>query len=472
MLLMITSTLSPATDLGYVLHKHPDRHNETRLASGTAHVFYPVAAPERCTAALLVEVDPIALARDTRRRDFGAGLGHYVNDRPYAASSMLAVALAQVFRTAMRGRCDARPDLAARPIPLELTVPALPCRGGPELAGRLFGPLGWRVDAEPLPLDPDGEGVLAGASPYVRLRLRGEVRVADALNHLYVLLPVLDDGKHYWVTTDEVDKLVRAGTGWLAGHPDRELIAHRYLAHRRGLTEDAVARLAATDDMPEEALDDGGPAVTGTPGSGRPLAAQRVDAVVDALRAAGARSVVDLGCGEGRLLAALLADPAFERITGADASVRSLEKAKRRLRLDGLSDTQRARVTLLQTALTYRDPRLRGYDAAVLMEVVEHVDPPRLAALAHTVLGDAHPGTVVVTTPNAEYNVRFPELSAGAMRHRDHRFEWTREQFRNWVRAVADRFGYTAAFGSVGDDDPAVGPPTQLAVLSAGGDRD
>ena len=229
MLLTITTTRAPATDLGYLLHKHPDRLQSVEVASGTAHVFYPEATPERCTAALLLEVDPIGLVRDRK----AVGLGEYVNDRPYAASSMLAVAIKEAFRTALTGRCDARPELAASRIPLAINVPALRCRGGATLARRVFAPLGWHVDTRSRSLTPPEWG----DSPYLGLRLAGELRLADALNHLYVLLPVLDDAKHYWVSTDEVDKLIRAGGGWLAGHPEKDLIARRYLSHQKGLTE-------------------------------------------------------------------------------------------------------------------------------------------------------------------------------------------------------------------------------------------
>jgi len=126
-----SAAVEPATSLGFLLHKHPGRVQEFDLTVGRAHVFYPEATPQRCTVALLLEVDPVELVRGRR---FGAAdgfsLAQYVNDRPYAASSMLAVALGRVFRTAMAGRCDARPELAAAPLPLELHVPALPCQGG------------------------------------------------------------------------------------------------------------------------------------------------------------------------------------------------------------------------------------------------------------------------------------------------------------------------------------------------------
>jgi 3' terminal RNA ribose 2'-O-methyltransferase Hen1 len=468
-LLTVTTTRTPATDLGYLLHKHPARVQAFDVPVGTAHVFYPQASDDRCTAALLLEVDPVGLVRGHKGRGGdGFALGQYVNDRPYAASSMLAVAMARVFRTAMAGRCDARPELAAERMPLELHVPALPCSGGPALAARLFEPLGWTVTATGVALDETFPAW--GESRYVDLRLSGTIRLADALNHLYVMLPVLDDAKHYWVSPDEVDKLIRAGDGWLASHPERDLITRRYLAHRAGLFRTAVARLAEVDDTEPEQLDNATDAaqVGDEPDRPVPLAQQRHAAVLAALRTAGARRVADLGCGDGALLGQLLADPSYTDILGADVSVRALRSASRRLNLDTMPDRQRERLTQLQSSLTNPDTRLRGYDAVVLMEVLEHLDPPRLPALGQVVFGDAAAATVVVTTPNVEHNVRFESLPAGQPRHRDHRFEWTRSQFQDWAARVCDRFGYTVSFAPVGTDDPEVGPPTQLAVFTKG----
>lgn len=501
MLLTISTTLRPATDLGFLLHKHPDRVQEFERSFGTARVFYPEAGEDRCTAALLLEVDPVRLARSRGSSSPDFSLGQYVNDRPYAASSLLASALADVFRTARAGRCASRQDLADGPIPLEIRLPALPCRGGADLAHRLFGPLGWEVGAEAVPLDPGFPEW--GESRYVRLALRGNVRLADALNHLYVLLPVLDDAKHYWLAGDEVDKLVRAGEGWLAGHPDKGLITRRYLGRRWALTRTAFARLAELGDDVEETLD---PPVEEEPGAepsasaapvappgpageardepgegpgegpgdesgdgadeGRvPLNTLRREVVVAALEEIGARSVLDLGCGSGQLLSALLAKPVFTRVAGMDVSARALAMANRRLRTDRMPDAKRARLELFQGSLTYTDARLAGYDAAVLMEVVEHVDPPRLPALERVVFGTARPAHVIVTTPNVEHNIRY-ELLAGARRHPDHRFEWSRAEFAAWVAGVCETYGYAADLRPVGEDDPEVGAPTQMAVFS------
>ena len=297
------------------------------------------------------------------------------------------------------------------------------------------------------------------------LRLTGTVRLSDALNQLYVLLPVLDDAKHYWVGSDEVDKLIRAGAGWLAAHPERDLIVARYLRRRGVLARAALAALAESEGVDPDSIDDADAAPVVADDRPVPLAVQRRDTVLALLREIGARRVGDLGCGDGALLGALIEDPAFEQIIGADVSVRSLETAARRLRLDTMAERRRERLTLMQSSLTYRDDRLAGLDAAVLMEVVEHIDPPRLAAVERNMFGFAAPGTVIVTTPNIEHNVRFPNLPAGDFRHRDHRFEWTRAEFAAWSARVARAYGYRVRYVGIGADDPEVGPPTQAAVF-------
>jgi 3' terminal RNA ribose 2'-O-methyltransferase Hen1 len=465
-LLTITTTADPASDLGFLLYKHPGRVQSFDVSVGAAHVFYPEAGERRTTAALLLEVDPVGLVRG-RQGPSGEGfaLGQYVNDRPYAASSMLAVAMKEVFRTALTGRCEGHQELADSAIPLELRVPALPCRGGIDLARRVFEPLGWLVAATAVPLDPAMPNW--GDSRYVDIRLTGTVRLAEALNHLYVLLPVLDDAKHYWVSTDEVDKLVRAGGDWLAGHPEKEVITRRYLAHKRELTRDALARLAEVDDTEPEELDNSleGARIVAEPGQPMPLNEQRRGAVLAAVRAAGARRVGDFGCGEGVLVRDLLADARIEQVVATDVSARALQVAARKLKLDRMSERQRERLQIFQSSLTYRDDRLAGLDAAVLMEVIEHIDPPRLAAMERVVFGHASPSTVIVTTPNVEHNVRYETLPPGMPRHRDHRFEWTRGEFRDWAVPVAQRHGYGVRFLPVGADDPQVGPPTQMAIF-------
>jgi 3' terminal RNA ribose 2'-O-methyltransferase Hen1 len=481
MILTISTTHSPATDLGFLLHKHPDRVHTLAMGFGTALVIYPEATAERASASLIVDVDAVGLVRGHRGGGSDFSLEPYVNDRPYAVSSFLSVAMGKMFSTAMSGRSKERPELAHRPIALEVSLPVVPCRGGEAVIRRLFEPLGYAVEATPIAVDAVFPAW--GDSRYLALRLAATLRLKDLLEHLFVLLPVLDDDKHYWVGADEVDKLLRRGGDWLASHPERNLIAGRYLRHDRALTHQAMARLSEDDPVdPDEASADNDareeiveatarPIPADLVASGRPeeptLHRQRLAAVVEVVAASGARRVVDLGCGEGRLVQALLTTTHVHCVVGVDVSHRALELAARRLHLESMAPRQRQRVELLQGSLTYRDARLQGFDAATLIEVIEHVEPSRLTSVERVLFGHAHPRLVVVTTPNIEYNVRFAGLAPGALRHRDHRFEWTRGELAAWATGVADRHGYEVTISGVGPDDPEVGAPTQMAAFRA-----
>jgi len=464
MLLTITTTHQPATDLGYLLHKNPSRLHSFELSFGRAYVFYPEASAERCTAALLLDVDPVGLVRNRKGPSGERGtLDQYVNDRPYVASSFLSVAIARVLASALGGRSKDRPELAATPIPLRAGISVLPCRGGEGFLRRLFEPLGYEIVAQRHSLDPMFPEW--GESIYYDVELSGQLRLQDLLEHIYVLVPVLDNEKHYWVGDDEVEKLLRHGGSWLASHPEKEEIAKRYLKYRRDLARDALARLVdeempepdvaeATHDREEEAVE-----------KGLNLNNQRLNAVLAALKSVNAKRVLDLGCGEGKLLRTLLQDPSFAEIVGVDVSHRALQIAHERMRLERLPTRQRDRIKLIHGSLTYRDKRLSGFDAASVVEVIEHLDQPRLAAFERVLFEFARPNSIVLTTPNVEYNARFETLPAGSFRHKDHRFEWTRAQFGEWAKLVADKHGYSVRFLPVGPVDSEVGAPTQMAVF-------
>ena len=470
MLLTITTTHVPATDMGFLLEKHPDKVHEFELSSGRATVFYPEATPERCTVALLLEIDSIGLVRSGTARHSDPGMDQYVNDRPYVASSFLSVALGAAFRSALAGKSRHRPELADTPLALEARIAVLPCRGGEQLLLDLFAPLGYVAEVIRLPLDTQFPEW--GGSPYYSLTLRGTVRLQDLLRHLYVLIPVLDDRKHYWVGEDEVEKLLRQASDWLPAHPMKESIARRYLKNRRSLARMALERLTVEEDgevAEESVLEDEAPPVARREVELEKrvsLQERRLEKVTELVTTVGAKSVVDLGCGEGQLLPRLLKLSSVDRIVGMDVSVRSLERAADRLHLDRMSPRQRARIELLHGSLLYRDTRLEGFDLATVIEVIEHLDPPRLAALERVLFEAARPTFVIVTTPNREYNVNFQGLPAGAFRHADHRFEWTREEFRAWCARQGERFGYSVEYSPVGDEHAVTGPPTQLALFS------
>ncbi len=470
MLLTITTTHSPATDIGYLLHKSPDNLHSKKLPFGQAHVFYPEATKEKCTAALLLDIDPIGLVRKNRGTAFP--LEQYVNDRPYVASSFMSVAINRVFGTLLSGTSKHRQELVDQDIPLKTKIYALPCRANKSFLKDLFEPLGYDVETESYALDrkfPEW-----GDSSYFTLTLEKSCPLRELLIHLYVLIPVLDNKKHYFIGDDEVEKLLQYGEGWLQDHPQKEKIANRYFRNLRSFSRIALDRLA--DDSPvidddeesgdpvkadsqEEALEDS--IKTEKKVS---LHIQRHKAVIHALKEHNITTLLDLGCGEGKLLRFLKNEKSFSKIAGCDVSIKSLEIVLERLK----PDEQRRgepEIELFQSALTYRDKRFSDYEAATLVEVIEHIDVSRLSALERVVFEAANPRVVIVTTPNSEYNTLFETLSAGQFRHTDHRFEWTRLEFKDWANRVAKSNGYEVSFHPIGDEDKKYGAPSQMAVF-------
>ena len=462
MLLTLSTTYSPATDLGYLLHKHPARIQSFTLPFGQAHVFYPEARTEKCTAALLLDVDSVGLIRRARGQFAeNFALSQYVNDRPYVASSFLSVAISRVFGSALSGKCKERPELVKATIPLSAKLSILPCRGGEKLLRRLFEPLGYTLEAERHTRNTQFPEW--GDSRYFTVTLEKTCSLSELLTHLYVLMPVLDDEKHYWVGDAEVEKLLKHGDNWLTAHPEQESIVFRYLKHQRKLTREALAQLREED---AQETDESGQAQEEQVEERIGLNEVRLAMVTEVLKQCGAKRVLDLGCGEGKLLRKLLAEEQFEEIVGMDVSHRILKIAQERLHYDRLSDKQKKRLRLFQGSLGYRDKRLTGYDAAAVIEVIEHLDVPRLAAFERVIFEFTCPRTVVLTTPNIEYNVKFENLQAGPFRHKDHRFEWTRNEFQSWASDVAKRFGYAVEFHPIGPAAEDVGPPTQMAVFT------
>lgn len=473
MLLTVTYEGDNTQDLGYLLHKNPERAQQFALSYGKAYVFYPEVSDERTTAALLLDIDPLDLARGKVGSREG-GLFDYVNDRPYASTSFMSTAIARVFGTAMNGRCDKRQELADTPLRLTACLSSLKDYGDAELAKELFEPLGYTVTTRRTQLDdrfPEW-----GESPYVDLTISGMVKLSELLNHVYVLIPVFDRQKHYYISEDEIKKLLDHGKGWLADHPYKEMITRRYLNARKSYARRALDVLLAGEAIDEESADsmestegaeDAGSAAEG--GAHLSLNARRMEAVKRAVLASGATSVIDLGCGECRLTSLLLGEPQVKKVTACDVSVSVLEKAAQRLRLERMQPYRKNKLTLMQASLTYRDERFGGYDCACVIEVIEHIEPMRLPAFERSVFEFAAPRTVILTTPNREYNANYEHMQDNSLRHGDHRFEWTRAEFAEWTEHVCEKFGYACEISGIGDADEALGSPTQMGVFTKNG---
>jgi 3' terminal RNA ribose 2'-O-methyltransferase Hen1 len=464
-----------ARDLGFLLHKNPSNVHKRETAAGVVSIFFTETGAARTSAALHLEVDPVALVRGRNRQSDGL-LDQYVNDRPYVANSFMSVAMSRALGQTLAGKSKERQALADRALPFKVRIAPVAASGGIDVVTSLFEPLGYDINA--VTLDDHGP------RPIMDMTLSATIKLSDLINHVYVLVPVLDDNKHYWIDGDEVEKLVDKGEGWLATHPAKTLITRRALRHRRALVNSALDRL--TEDLPDtddalEVQSDGDGVPEGTTGKpiagGREAALEkpirlhdlRLDRVAEVLQELGAATVLDLGCGEGKLMRRLIKSRGIRRIVGVDPSVRTLEVATRRLHLDTAGEAMRERVSLQMGSLTYGDRRWHGFDVATLVEVIEHIDPPRLSALVLSLFGDARPHHVIITTPNAEYNALFETMTPGMLRHADHRFEWTRAQFENWARSSADDHGYSVRFEPLGPLDETHGAPSQMAIFTVGG---
>ena len=198
------------------------------------------------------------------------------------------------------------------------------------------------------------------------------------------------------------------------------------------------------------------------------LHAERIDAVARRLLACGARSVLDLGCGPGWLLARLLVEPAIVRLVGIDTSAAALRVAERRIsEAEVTGDAARGRVTLRNGSFMELGTEESGFDAAAMVETIEHVEPSQLSRLERSIFEAARPRLVLITTPNREYNVLYG-LADDERRHPEHRFEWSRAKFREWALGVGGRRGYAVEMADVGRSDPLRGAPTQMAVFTMG----
>ena len=476
-------------DLGYLLYKNPARAQQFSLSYGKAYVFYPEATDERTTVALLLDIDPIDLARGKVGSKDG-GLFDYVNDRPYASTSFMSTAISRVFGTAMSGRCEGHQELADTPLKLRACLYALRDNGLEELAKELFEPLGYEVQTKRSELDekfPEW-----GMAPYIDLIITGNVKVSELLNHIYVLIPVFDRQKHYYISEDEIQKLLRHGEGWLSEHPAKGKITMRYFNARRSYARKALDRLMEEDETENELVYETeneieneleneteneieigkknetgiekGETVTGT--IHKSLNTTRLETVRDAVLASGATSVIDLGCGECKLTSLLLNESQIKKVTACDVSIRELEKAASKLHLDRMQPYRKNKLTLMQASLTYRDKRFEGYDCACVVEVIEHIEPMRIKAFERSVFEFAAPKTVIVTTPNREYNVNYERMQENDLRHNDHRFEWTRKEFETWTEHICQTFGYTCKIQGIGDADEKAGTPTQMGVFT------
>ncbi len=463
-----------ASDLGFLLHKHPESVHEFNLSFGKAHVFYPQASDKECTAVLHAELDGIDMVKNFRiPKGSSRQLKQYVNDRPYSVNSFFTVALSNIYRTALNGACKKQPELVKQALPLTVNLPVLPSKGGESLIRQLFEPLGYEIDLNQHAFDEQRPEW--GNSPYFNVTLKNTTLLSEILTHLYVLIPVLDNDKHYWVGFDEVDKLIKNGKHWIPKHPHKNIIVARYLKKQSSLTRKALAEFeleaSELDNMEETTIDETQEHYGQSQASEDKLEKKvrlndlRIQKIIETIGELDVNNITDFGCGEGKYLKEYLKIAKLNKITGIEVSTSVLDKAEQRLKIERLPEKTRNKLFLLQGSLTYKDSRLKNIDLATCIEVIEHIDEDRLDAFAESLFGFSKPRYAIVTTPNVEFNATFENLPAGKFRHNDHRFEWDRKTFHNWCQNIGKKYGYAICFDEIGATHPKFGAPTQMALF-------
>lgn len=454
MLLTINYKGNNTQDIGFLFHKNPNRPQEFKLTYGKAYVFYPEVSNDSTTIALLLDINSLDLARGKEEGET-KGLFDYVNDRPFVSSSFMSSAIANVFGTAMSGRSKEKQELINENLNLTVKIHMLPCKGDKEFINKIFEPLGYKVEIEKFLNDekfPEW-----GESKYVNVILKNSIPLKDLLKHIYVLIPVFDRQKHYYMANDEVNKLLKHGEGWIKEHPYSEYIIRRYFENKKRYINKFKKLFKDEVEIQEdeEAIEE------------KPtLNKKRLDTVVETIKEYKGERILDLGCGEGRLIKLLLKDNEIEKITGVDVAISVLDKAKLRLKHEDLSEKLKDKLDLFQGSITYYDKRFLNHDIVCLIEVIEHLDLNRLESLEKVVFELTHPKTIIVTTPNFEYNVNYENIGENSLRHGDHRFEWTEKEFINWANLVCNKYGYKVEFKYIGDYDEKGKTPTQMGVFT------
>lgn len=453
MFLSIAVSGEHAPDLGFVLYKHPGRFFEKSASKGRVTGGFTENREDFAEFTLAVEIDPVERVRGV---NWDRGIASYVEPMPFLAASHMSQALSQALGSAMNGVLGSKDPVidtrvkaaGVKPWPLTIKVGAVRC--SPYMIESLFSELGWSVEIESHNLDVPGVSEDDDRPLHV-FTLKGEATVSDALTQLYVLLPVLDPSRHYFYDESEARKLFEKGGDWLKGHSSRDLIISRYLSKSkelRGYARQLFGNFQEKKDLDEliaeteELMRDWDDPDDTSPHQ------QRHSQIIRDVVSWGARSVIDLGCGEGRLLERLVRIAPDMRVVGIEPSAREIERARKRLSNNPGKNLD-PRVEFVHGSAMYGDERFKDFDAAILSEVIEHVDEDRLSLLARSVFGIMAPRRVVITTPNGDYNRVFG-LRPGEFRHADHRFEWTLAECQAWVVGVTAAYPYEAEITPVG----------------------
>ena len=480
--------------ISHLLAKNPHNRYERNEKGARVRLIYSAFAEEKIEFTIFATPDPIDLVKGSPH---SYDITQYINDREFVVSSLFCSYIRPALGTALNGKPKADyADWVEHVFPLEVTFGPVASNLPDAVIESLFTALGYEADIERGAAEYTFD--LKSRSSVRNIRVSGQATLQQMLRQLFILMPVLDDYKHYYIGTEEIDKLQRYGEGWLQDHPQQELIIKRALrfapliADYRKLAGDNVQKAAVnlldtnTTDTDANTLQQPGneQITTGITASQQGeadtlsssadvqetavppirLNELRYQAIVDQVSSLPRRrSVVDFGAGEGKLSVRLAGIEGVEQVYAVEpsayAGLRALERFGK-LEREGQQIVPR----LVTGSLFYRDDQWAGQDVIILCEVIEHINEHRLPQVMATLLDEYHPETLIMTTPNREYNAVY-EMEEQEIRHTDHRFEWTRAEWADHCQDWVSGRPYEVSLHGIGDISEIHGQPTQMAVF-------
>lgn len=431
-----------AEAVSYLLAKNPNNLYERDEKGFKVRSVYSVFTKEEVKYLIYVKPDPIDLVRSSPQV---YDISHYINDREFAVSSLFVSAIRKALGTALNGKpqeeyvqwVEHRFDMEVAFGPIATDLP------DGELA-ELFKPIGYNVEIK------RAASTLRSKSSALFITLTGKQTIQNLLKHLFILIPVIDNYKHYFIDEREIEKVDRYGEGWLDAHPLKQFIVKRALRFQNLIRQSKFYDRERHNQENRETKK-------------IRLNELRYEKIVDFIRTIPKRdTVVDLGAGEGKLSVKLGYLDGVKEILSVEPSnksrVRAIQRFEEAEGTDGFTLP-----TSLAGSLFYFDDRLVNKDIMVLCEVIEHIDEYRIPKMMEAIFRSYQPRVLIVTTPNQEYNVIYDMDET--MRHHDHRFEWTRDDFQENCEQWIKESPYYIQFEGIGEEHPEYGTPTQMAIF-------
>lgn len=443
MQLTIRATGDNVKAISYLVSKNPENLYERNQKGHLVRMFYSKFADKELEMTVFVTPDPLELMQN---KSNSFDITHYINDREFAVSSIFCSFIRSALGTALNGQPkEEYAQWVGHEFPFVLELGPVASTLSDQQLKDLFEPMGYQVDIERPEIHYSFQ--LKESSTVRTLTLTGYQTLQNSLRHLFVLIPVIDNYKHYFIDEKEIEKLERYGDGWLEEHPMREMIYRQALRFKEIYS---LVESPNTEEKPEE------------PVRKVRLNEMRYEKIVETAKLLKPNSIVDFGSGEGKLAVQLGFINGVQEVLAVEPSQAATLKAVKRF--EKVKDRSSfIEPTTLWGSLFYYDERLKGKDLIILCEVIEHIDAQRLPKAFDTILNLYAPESLIITTPNQEYNEIYD--MEDHFRHDDHRFEWTRQEFQEWCKARNHLDLYELEFSGIGEENLNQGFPTQMCVF-------